>query len=171
LRYFVVAPDGQRYGPASVQTLQQWAIERRLDANTTLIEEGSFRQFRAGDLVPMPTAQSGTPYMPQQGYNAPPQASQTPYAPGYVQNIPGGQYPANAYQTGSGFVVISFMCSFLALFLMCTFPVGLIFALLGIGFGQAAKNRNQPSAKAAFTLAAVMLGVNLFTQVIWPYIY
>jgi len=45
--YFVVASDGQRYGPADIDTLVLWVGEGRVVASTTLIERGTDRQLRA----------------------------------------------------------------------------------------------------------------------------
>lgn len=48
MTYFVVGPDGQRYGPSSTDTLNAWIVEGRLQAESTLEEEGTRRQLRAG---------------------------------------------------------------------------------------------------------------------------
>lgn len=48
--YFVIAADGQKYGPVDVDALVQWAAEGRLVPTTTLIERGTERQMRADSL-------------------------------------------------------------------------------------------------------------------------
>ncbi len=45
------ALDGQRYGPADVETLRSWAAEGRLDANMVLEEEGTGRKISAGSIL------------------------------------------------------------------------------------------------------------------------
>lgn len=49
--YFVIGEDGNRYGPADIDTLVQWTREGRLTAETILIERGTERQTTAGSLT------------------------------------------------------------------------------------------------------------------------
>ena len=46
--YFIIAEDGNRYGPADIDTLVQWAHEGRVVESTVLIERGTERQITAG---------------------------------------------------------------------------------------------------------------------------
>ncbi len=39
MKYFVIAADGQRYGPADIPTLNQWIAEGRINAQTLLGDE------------------------------------------------------------------------------------------------------------------------------------
>lgn len=48
--YFVIAQDGNRYGPADIATLQQWVREGRIAPNTTLEDEFTGAQIRASLL-------------------------------------------------------------------------------------------------------------------------
>ncbi|MCS6830760.1 MAG: DUF4190 domain-containing protein [bacterium] len=48
--YYVIAHDGNRYGPADIATLQQWVREGRIAPNTTLEDEFSGTQIRASLL-------------------------------------------------------------------------------------------------------------------------
>ncbi|MCS6950501.1 MAG: DUF4190 domain-containing protein [bacterium] len=49
--YYVIAHDGNRYGPADIETLQQWVREGRIAPNTTLEDEYTGTQIRA-NLLP-----------------------------------------------------------------------------------------------------------------------
>lgn len=52
MQYFVVDTNtGQKYGPADLATLNQWASEGRLTQNTMLEEAATGMQIRAGDLA------------------------------------------------------------------------------------------------------------------------
>jgi hypothetical protein len=53
--YFVLGADGQRYGPADVDTLVRWAAEGRIVASTWLVERGTDRQVPA-DALPAVSA-------------------------------------------------------------------------------------------------------------------
>lgn len=48
--YYVIAHDGNRYGPADIETLQQWVREGRVAPNTTLEDEFTGTQMRASLL-------------------------------------------------------------------------------------------------------------------------
>jgi hypothetical protein len=100
VRYFVVTQDGQRFGPADVNTLQQWANEGRLLATTTLEEEISGNRVLAGS-VPGLNLGGGTaaPY----GYptQAPTQQTPTPQSPYGQPQSPYGQGP-NPYNPPQG---------------------------------------------------------------------
>ena len=50
IHYLVIGADNQRYGPADVDTLVQWAREGRLSGFSTLIETGTERELRADSL-------------------------------------------------------------------------------------------------------------------------
>lgn len=54
--YFVIGGDGQRYGPADIDALVQWAREGRLVGETTLIERGTDRQLRADSITAISVA-------------------------------------------------------------------------------------------------------------------
>jgi len=49
--YFIIAEDGNRYGPADIDTLVQWAHEGRVVESTVLIERGTERQITAGSIT------------------------------------------------------------------------------------------------------------------------
>lgn len=51
MQYFVVAPDGMKYGPADSETLKQWVAENRLDRNTLLEEADTRQRLRAESLA------------------------------------------------------------------------------------------------------------------------
>jgi hypothetical protein len=50
MRYFVVAEDGSKYGPAEVKLLNDWIEEGRLLPGMTLEEEGSKHQITAASV-------------------------------------------------------------------------------------------------------------------------
>jgi hypothetical protein len=50
MRYFVVAEDGSKYGPADVKLLNAWIAEGRLLPVMTLEEEGSHHKVTAASL-------------------------------------------------------------------------------------------------------------------------
>ncbi|MEQ1821530.1 MAG: hypothetical protein ABL949_03385 [Fimbriimonadaceae bacterium] len=50
MRYFALAENGQKYGPADIQTLQAWINQGRVDSKTILLEEASGERLATGSL-------------------------------------------------------------------------------------------------------------------------
>ncbi|MCE9557323.1 MAG: hypothetical protein K8R88_00075 [Armatimonadetes bacterium] len=65
MRYFVIYPDGTRYGPADLHTLNQWASERRLDPTMMLEEEVSGTQMMASTVLGLYFPAGASPVPPQ----------------------------------------------------------------------------------------------------------
>jgi len=62
--YFVQGHDGQRYGPADVDTLIAWVMEGRIVAATVLIERGTDRPIAADSLPALSAALRRVPGPP-----------------------------------------------------------------------------------------------------------
>lgn len=73
-KYFVIGSDGSKYGPASIQELNQWAAEGRVLASTQLEEAETGRRMMAS-FVPgfVPGAAPSGPSQPD--YSQPPGAT------------------------------------------------------------------------------------------------
>src|SRR5579862_8946453 len=75
---YFVETGGQRFGPANLELLREWAREGRLTPDSILIEESSQRRFAARELPGL--FDPGQVPPPQTGMSAPP--------PGYVPKKP-----------------------------------------------------------------------------------
>jgi len=62
--YFVQGIDGQKYGPADVDTLVAWVMEGRIVAGTVLIERGTDRPISADSLPALAAALRRMPASP-----------------------------------------------------------------------------------------------------------
>src|SRR4051812_8787213 len=49
--YQVIDSSGQTFGPAPVETLKQWAIERRLTPDMTVVDETTGQRGLASDML------------------------------------------------------------------------------------------------------------------------
>lgn len=90
MQYYVIAPDGQKYGPADVPTLNAWIAEGRLLPDTQL-QDVATNAVMAASMVPglaFPTSQPAAPYA----------APTTPSAPA----TPGFEAPAAPVDPGAG---------------------------------------------------------------------
>lgn len=82
--YLVLAEDGQYYGPADINVLDQWAGEGRILAQTVLVEQGTNVRVFAADLPELHhhyRLRSGPGVSGQQPPGAAPQAGQTTALP------------------------------------------------------------------------------------------
>lgn len=88
--YYVVAPDGQKYGPADVPTLNSWIADQRLFPESDLEDARNGTRMKAHQLAGLvfPSAPPAPTYTPPGGgYSAP------------TYN-PGGYTPPAAYPRG-----------------------------------------------------------------------
>lgn len=151
MQYYVIGPDGNKYGPADVPTLKQWVAENRLQPDSMLEDFGSGQRVTAAsvpglfeDLAPAPPVGM----RPEQSmYQNPPQ-------------------PMASYQRsgddGSRELTKSFI--YLALAFFCCFP---IFSPLGIVQANAALAKGNPSAGIARTLHFVVLGLGVVSIIFY----
>jgi len=146
MEYFVIGPDGQEYGPANVQALQDWARQNRI-LPTTILKDALSGNRVAAASVPgiFPPA---TP--PQaQDWSQPPSAS----------NFPRGDYqaPQAAAQGGGiGYLGWAIGRSVLALALFFVLHgIGLIVAGVGLMNAFQAKQNGARYANASLIISVV----------------
>jgi hypothetical protein len=139
MEYFVLSPDGQKFGPATVPTLNQWIQEGRIAPQTLLQDAATGAQIVARALPALSFAPQPT--------LAPPDAN--PYTmsspaqhPGFYSQInqPWNQPPG----VSSGQVLGGWVCTTLSPLLIVFCYLGLAAALFGcITGGQLVKQGNK----------------------------
>lgn len=164
--YYVIAQDGQRYGPVDLATLNQWAQDNRVVPTTTLESSDGQRTEASGVpgiVFPVTTVQNPPAYGASGGYGT----------PGAVQGGVPGAYGAPGmgtsgyapYPHGQGLpfgddgkkdVTTSFILSGLTFFLGWFCGSGLIFGIMAIVYANNAKKKGHPQGNAAFILALVL---------------
>lgn len=85
--YIVIHPDGKRYGPADLVTLQRWLDEGRVTATTTIEDAYTRRRMPASQVPGLRTSQSALPGTPATYANDPVLGA----APGAWSSSPGHQ--------------------------------------------------------------------------------
>lgn len=147
MQYYVISPDGQKYGPADVPTLAQWAQEGRINPDTMLESAQDASQVPASSVPGI---------LPQVGAN--PYSGQAQPGPFTTYQRPTGYVGDN----GQGdvtkawiFAAIGFLCG--------CFP----FSIAGIIFANNAKQKGNPGAQAPFIASIVVLVLNIFGAFIW----
>lgn len=170
MNYYVVMPDGQKYGPATEDVLTQWASEGRLSRESMLEQEGTGQRLPAGSVpgivwpggVPdagmsMGMGQGMPPSQPMQtmGYT-PPQPNPYSQPPGYTPYQRGGQPGIPGQVPGQKEITWAWVCG--ALGLVCC---GIIAPIIGLVQAGNAEKLGHPSAKAAkiFNIVVLVLGV------------
>jgi hypothetical protein len=163
--YYVITDDGNRYGPADVETLSGWIAEGRLLPTTLLEEEGSGARIAASavpglNFPPPPMAAPGAP--PSAGASSNPYSAPGGAAPGSspYSAPPGAQYqrPGIPYggDNGQGDVTISWIAAVASLVLACCCGLGLVSGVVGIIFANRAKAKGNPGAAAPQVFSIVM---------------
>lgn len=75
MSYYVIAPDGQKYGPAELTLLNQWVVEGRISSETLLEDATTGARMLATQLpgLALPTAPSIPPVQAAPPQPSPPQ--------------------------------------------------------------------------------------------------
>lgn len=147
MQYYVIGPDGNKYGPADVPTLKTWVAENRL------MPESMLEDFNTGQRMPasaVPGLIEGQPTATAQPGPAMGAASPYSQAPS-----PGGTvYNPNAAAGDNGQSELTLSWVFLVLgFCLCA-P---IFCSLGIWKANQAAAKGNPTANIAKILNIVWL--------------
>jgi hypothetical protein len=160
MNYFVVGADGNKYGPASVDTLKQWVQEGRLSTQSTLIDAATNAQVQAGSVPGL--FQTVPPTVP----GAIPQQTTTfQNPPSYPATGPvfgGGVKPYVPQQESAGPLVGIIVRSGLALLFFFVFRgIGLVFAGYALYYAIQLKSNGSKYGTIAIVIAAVSLGIVL----------
>ncbi|MBS1701447.1 MAG: DUF4339 domain-containing protein [Armatimonadetes bacterium] len=139
MNYFVIGNDGQKYGPADIATLNQWAQEGRLTPTTMLEDAATGQQTMASQMpgISFPVAAPGAPS----------------YGPTYQA---GNFTPGGMMDDGSGDITKVWIFS--ALSLLCC-PI--IFGILAIVYASNAQKKGHPQGQTAMIVAVVALVLGL----------
>jgi hypothetical protein len=135
MQYYVIGPDGNKYGPADVPTLKQWVAENRLGQQSMLEDFSSGQRLQAGQVPGLfgdaPTA------APTMGAPGPAMGAPTgaPYQPQYATP---GNYPREMNDPNAGKTMIILSWVFSGIGVLCC-PI--IFSTLGIIFAVIAKTQ------------------------------
>jgi len=174
MQYYVIGPDGNKYGPADVPTLKQWVAENRLGQQSMLEDFSSGQRLQAGQVPGLfgdapaaaPTMGAPGPAMgaPGPAMGAPTQA---PYQQQYAQP---GNYPrtGNA-DDGKVFVILGWILSVFGLVLCCPY-ISQFSAILGTVFAFIAASKGNPGAKALKVFSIIVLVISL-TALILMFMY
>ena len=184
IRYFVIAADGQKYGPADVATLNNWIAEGRLQSQSLLQEENSSLQVEARGVpalkfvprtvgtIPTPPPAPQTPGPSSPGFGNPYDAPR-PMGPSQPQpfssNYPRGpQFQPKPAMSGQ--LVWVWVCTIVAPFLVFFFFIGgLITSSYGLRGGIAMYSAGyRTQGIILIALNAIWLALWIITRFVIP---
>lgn len=117
MQYFVLTPDGQKFGPVDIMTLNKWVGEGRILAHTVLEEAGTMRRLTANQIpglaLPNPNA-----------YQSQFQPSPRDYP--HIVDTKGDKYANTAQALG---ICGLFLCPLLSL-------IGIVYAVMALQLGS-----------------------------------
>lgn len=157
MRYYVLADDGNRYGPADLATLNQWIVDHRLLPHQMLEEEASGARI-AAQAVP--------------GLNFPVAASapgSTPGGPtgpaysGYYRGAAGG----SGADDGSRDITAAWVLFGVGIFGCCFARFGgFLIPAAGIYFAAQARKKGHPQGNLLFGLNIGMTTISVLLLVV-----
>lgn len=137
-KWFVVAQDGKKYGPADLPTLQKWADEGRVTPQMLLEEEVGGRRFLASALPDLTFRQGVAGANP---WAQPPGASPYPRA---------GYYAPQTTTAGSGDLTAAWILMILGF--LCCIPLSFV----AIYFADKAQRAGNPGGQTAKIVAIIL---------------
>ncbi|MBS1724882.1 MAG: hypothetical protein JSS66_18225 [Armatimonadetes bacterium] len=160
-RYYVVLPDGQRYGPATPEHLADWVYEGRVVPDSVIEDQVTGQRMLAGQLPGLPFGQASavlpTPYSGQPVQPAP---QPFPYQQPYQQVQPQAQPPYDPFAASPAqppvWSIATFVLAAISCF-GCNSAFGLITATGAVVCGLVSRSRGEKAAGCALTFAAVVL--------------
>ncbi|MGV3618610.1 MAG: hypothetical protein ACO1SV_25080 [Fimbriimonas sp.] len=169
MRYYVLSDDGQKFGPADVQTLNQWIAENRLLPTQMLEEEASGARFAARSVpgLNFPPPADATP--PGGPYGAAPGAGPGQPQAGYYRP-PGGTTYSAPGDDGSRDITPAWILFGVGIFSCCCIPwVGFLVPAAGVYFANRARQKGHPQGTTVFILNLIILVIALLLTVSRPF--
>jgi hypothetical protein len=174
MRYFVLAPSGERFGPADVPTLNQWAADNRLFPESRLMEEMSGNVVAASSVPGLAFPQAAPSPL---GYGAmqppPPMQPIQPPAPGTPATNyprPGQAFtPSLSSDNGVKDLWMAFGTAVGAPLLGFVTVYGIILAVAGIAASWRAIQKGQKLGILALILNIVAVGAAFYMRFILRY--
>ncbi len=170
MRYFVVADDGNKYGPADLDTLNTWVNEGRVLKTTLLEEETSGARMVAGSVagliwsLPVESSSDSPVSIPMEAspYSSPPseqqQAPKMGIGEGSTRNRPSDSAPE-----GNTEMIFSWILGGLGL-IICCFG-GWLLSAIGTLLGFLAYKKGHAHGQAALIFNVIVLTLCILTTI------
>jgi hypothetical protein len=169
MRYYVLAPTGERYGPADISTLNEWAATNRLFPNSKLIEEMSGTVLAASAVSGLTFGQAVPP--------APGAVPMQPPAPGMPYQPQPASYPRPGYMPQAGIatdsglkdLLIAFGIAVGAPLLAFITWYGIFVAVGGVQLAWKSYQKGQKLGILALVLNVLAIGAGIYMRFVLRY--
>ena len=157
MQYYVIGPDGNKYGPADVPTLKQWIAENRLTPQSMVEDFNSGQRMPASSVPGLFEAGQTATATPTPG---PSMGAASPYSQVPTPGGPGYYNPQGSYDNGQSELTLAWVFSVIGV-VLC--GCGWIFGPLGIWKANEAAAKGNPNAQGPKILGivATVIGVLL----------
>ncbi len=142
LLYFVIGPDGSKYGPADIPTLQSWVAQGRITPDTILEEQASRQRVAARLVAGLSFGEIPAGLAPVKALRSP----KTEYTKGF--------------DDGSQDVIWSYICSALSIICCGLFVIG------GFVYASRAISKGNERGRGARVFAIIMTIIWIVTTII-----
>lgn len=176
MQYFVIHPNGQKYGPADIPTLNQWIAENRLSPTTELEDAATMQRMQAGSVPGLNFGMGSSPYQqptavqnPYGTPGSPTVQSPNPYAqaPNPYAHAPQPSPYQSAGQPSNGNTEAIVGWIFAGIGTLCCFSIcGIVFNIVGLIMGYQAKTKGNGQGTAIMILSGIMLGISILLVVL-----
>lgn len=175
MKYFVVWPDGRKFGPADIATLSQWKHEGRINDDSDLEEEGTGRVVKLSEVdgldmrweepTPMPPELTPADHEVMQAVVSDQPVGDTNFEiPQEYPMASGSPYPVESYykkgknelSTAWGLIAGGFIIFFIPCCMVFTMG-GMAMVGVGIYNADKAMKAGEPGAGTARTVGIVAL--------------
>ncbi|HEY3782002.1 MAG TPA: hypothetical protein VGL56_13030 [Fimbriimonadaceae bacterium] len=183
MEYFVIGPDGQQYGPASLATLETWAAENRI-APTSMLKDPSGQTVAAASVLrafaPQPVAAPPAAASPAAIPPASAPGNPSPYLRPNVPNPnwsnPPGPYqqPRNTGADNALLMGVLMRCGLAIILCLVLRAAGLITAVYALIYAIQAKSRDHKHGNLLVGIAAatvVVVGIAFAYKLAHPTVY
>lgn len=150
MRYFVITPDGNRYGPVDLPGLQEWCRQGRILPDSPLQNELTGMVQPARDIIGAPFFPAPTMMPPSAPY--PPGINQTGY-PGMPAEYPRPNMPGAFPGFDSGAQDVRTAWTMFAVGLICC----QVFSVYGFIVASRAERKGHPGARGAKWANGILL--------------
>lgn len=152
MQYYVVWPNGQKFGPVDVDTLRKWQSESRIDAQSIIEDAATGHQMQASALLG---------YGPSR--HIPPPANQPAPFHGYYRPDAPYPYGPDARAKGNGETTAAYILGALGIVgAVCPLTLcglGPLANLIGVIIAIVGKSKSQPGAAGAIVLNIIAMAV------------
>ncbi len=156
MNYFVILSDGQKFGPANVTVLSQWAAEGRLLPGAMLENATTMQQVLASSVPGIVW-----PNQPNMGQQAQPPSYGQPTPTAYPRQDFGMPNMAPESWIDRTFTGTAF--PILIIFSICCGAIALIFSLIQVITGQEGEARRR--AKICLIISGVITALGIFSRI------